>query len=369
MKLTCEISQPAVAYDIEIRSGVLSERACFENCGSRFVIISDSIVGPLHALQLQAMLVDHGWQAWLFTFPSGERHKTRETKAFLEDQMFKQGLGRDTCVIALGGGVVTDMGGYIAATYCRGVPLIMAPTSLLAMVDASIGGKVGVDVPYGKNLVGSIYQPRKVLIDPIVLKTLSINELRNGFVEMIKHGCITDYQHFEFLAQHAEELLAGDEELLAKAIFDSCAIKKTIVEQDEKEQGMRRLLNFGHTVGHALELLSEYSLAHGEAVALGLLVEAHMAVQLGYLDETSFRRIHDVLRQYQLPLKLPTGMTSLATSDAMILDKKSTKSLPRFVMIGGIGESLPFKGSYCTTVDQQVVNASLEWMFRSFFND
>ena len=165
----------------------------------------------------------------------------------MENQLFEKGLGRDTCVIALGGGVVTDMAGYVAATYCRGIPLVMIPTSLLGMVDASIGGKTGVNVSYGKNMLGCIYQPKKVFIDLFTLKTLPKKELTNGVVEMIKHGLIADDNLFEYLEKHSDQLLALDFSFLEKAIFESCRIKKEIVEQDEKENGKRHLLNFGHT--------------------------------------------------------------------------------------------------------------------------
>ena len=229
-----------------------------------------------------------GLEAILFSFPNGEQHKSRATKEKLEDQLFEKELGRDICVIALGGGVTTDLGGYLAATYCRGVPLVMMPTSLLGMVDASIGGKTGVNTPYGKNLVGSIYQPKKVLIDPATLQSLPLKELRNGIVEMIKHGLILDRDYFTYLNEHADQLLELDLSILEKAIFESCRIKREIVEQDDRESGKRNLLNFGHTVGHALENLTHYSLAHGEAVAIGILVESHLAVQLGHLNSNDF---------------------------------------------------------------------------------
>ena len=251
---------------------------------------------------LQRELASSGLEAFLFSFSNGEQYKTRETKEILENQLFEKGLGRDTCVIALGGGVVTDIAGYVAATYCRGIPHVMFPTSLLGMVDASIGGKTSVNVPYGKNMVGCIYQPRKVVIDLSTLISLPKKEFANGVVEMIKHGLIADCKLFEDLEKHSDELLALNAVKLEQTIFESCRIKKEIVEQDEKENGKRRLLNFGHTIGHALERLTHYSLSHGEAVAIGLLVESYLSVRLGILDQKSFERIKKILLQYGLPL-------------------------------------------------------------------
>ncbi|HEV8051302.1 MAG TPA: 3-dehydroquinate synthase family protein, partial [Parachlamydiaceae bacterium] len=244
--LTCKIPSIASTYEIEIDHGVVDNQTySLTSLASKFAIISDDIVGPLYARKLQQALSLHGSEVHLFTFPHGELHKTRTTKEMLENRLFVKGLGRDTCLIALGGGVVSDIAGYLAATYCRGIPLVLIPTSLLGMVDASIGGKTGVNVPQGKNLLGCIYQPKKVLIDPSFLKTLPKKELVNGIVEMIKHGVIADSAYFEFLEKQADKLLGPDSNQLVKAIFGSCCIKNGIVEQDEKENGKRRLLNFG----------------------------------------------------------------------------------------------------------------------------
>lgn len=350
MKLHC------LSYDIEIKSGLLSELPTYlASFKERIAIITDENVAKLYTLPGD----------YLFTFPHGEQNKTRETKQRLEDQLLEKGLGRDTCIIALGGGVVTDLAGFIAATYCRGVPLVMIPTTLLGMVDASIGGKTGVNVPQGKNLIGCIYQPKKVCIDPATLKSLPLNELSNGVVEMIKHGLIADAQIFAYLENHAKQLLALDPAVLEQAIFDSCRIKKEIVEEDEREKGKRHLLNFGHTVGHALERLTNYALPHGEAVAIGLLAESHMAVQLGYLAESDLERIRRVLQAYAVPLKMPK-VAPEALLKAMASDKKALKAKPRFVLIEAIGSPMPFGGNYCTEVEEGVIKKALHWMNEAF---
>lgn len=362
-KLTCNISGSSDHYEIEIGSGVLDFQTQYlSSLSSRFAIITDDIIAYLYGEQLQKHLASSGLEVYLFSFSNGEKYKTRATKEILENQMFEKGFGRDTCVIALGGGVVTDLAGYVAATYCRGIPLVMIPTSLLGMVDASIGGKTGVNVPYGKNMLGCIYQPKKVIIDLSTLKSLSKKELANGVVEMIKHGLIADCQLFEDLEKHSDQVLASDSKILGQVIFESCRIKKEIVEEDEKENGKRRLLNFGHTIGHALERLTHYSISHGEAVAIGLLVESYLAVKLGLLDQISLDRIKKILLLYGLPLRLPTKFPVQTILDAMALDKKSLKGQPRFVMIDAIGSALSYDFSYCTYVEEPIIETALHWM-------
>lgn len=362
-KLLCTIPSSPGSYEIEIQSGLLSNQASYlKSLASRFAIITDDRVASLYGQQLYQSLISAGMDVYLFSFPHGEQSKTRETKEYLENQMFEKGLGRDTCVIAMGGGVVTDVAGFIAATYCRGIPLVMIPTSILGMVDASIGGKTGINVHYGKNLLGCIYQPKRVLIDPLTLQSLPLRELSGGIVEIIKHGLIADYNFFEYLENHSEQLLALDPSVVETAIFESCRIKKEIVEQDEKENGKRRLLNFGHTVGHALELLTHYAISHGEAVAIGLLVEGFLSVEIGGLKQQSFDAIKKILVQYNLPLTLPSRFSEQTLLDAMSLDKKSLKGQPRFIIIEEIGKPLEYQGNFCTHVKESLIRKSLQWM-------
>lgn len=353
------IPSSASTYEIEIDEGALYRQAAFlKPLAPKFAIITNDSLAPLFGKKLQQSLVSNELETHLFTIPDGEQYKTRAIKEKLEDQLFEKGLGRDTCIIALGGGVVTDLAGFLAATYCRGLPLVIMPTSLLAMVDAGIGGKTGVNVPYGKNLIGSIYQPQKVVIDPAVLSSLPKKELVNGVVEMIKHGLIADREYFEFLETHVDDMLALNPKILKKAIYESCRIKKEIVEQDEKEQGKRRLLNFGHTIGHALETLTDYSISHGEAVAIGLLVES----RLSKLDKNLLQRIKGILTAYGVPLKLPKRFSITEMLKAMELDKKSSKGIPRFVMINDIGSPMSYNSNFCTSVESPLLINALEWM-------
>lgn len=361
--LTCHIPSCSDRYEIEIGKNLLnSQHEFLKSLASRFAIITDDKIAPLYGQQLQQSLSSSSLKADLFSFPHGEQHKTRATKERLENELFEKGFGRDTCVIAIGGGVVTDLGGYLAATYCRGIPMVMIPTSLLGMVDASIGGKTGVNVPYGKNMLGCIYQPKKVVIDLSTLTSLPKKELAHGVVEMIKHGLIADSQLFEDLEKHSNELLTLNSGVLQRTIFESCRIKKEIVEQDENEIGKRRLLNFGHTIGHALEQLTDYSLPHGQAVAIGLLVESFLSVKLGGLDQDSLDRIRNVLVRYGLPLRLPSRFPIQSIMDAMSLDKKSLRSKPRFVMIDAIGSHISYDGNYCTLVEESLIKTALQWM-------
>lgn len=359
--LTCEIAREAEDYAIEF--GSLSRQATYLNgMTSKFALITDERVQELYGNSLLESFRATGLNVELFSFPGGELYKTRATKESLEDQLLAKEFGRDSCVIALGGGIVIDMAGFIAATYCRGVPLIMMPTSLLAMVDACIGGKTGVNVPNGKNLIGAIYQPKKVIVDTSVLQTLPQKEFSNGIVEMIKHALIADASLFDYLEEHFSEILELNLSRLEKAIVESCRIKMHIVEQDEKEKGLRRLLNFGHTVGHALEKLTHYHLSHGEAVAVGLLVESYISYELGYLDHEVLVRIKKILVHYLLPLQFSYRFSSEAIIEAMRSDKKSLKGTPRFALIKAIGEPLSFEGCYCTPVDEPIIKKAIQWM-------
>ena len=361
IEMTCQIPSEKIDYAIEF--GILAKQANYlSGIASRFAIITDENVKEIYGNTLLESFRASGLNVDLFSFPSGELHKTRATKETLEDQLLEKEFGKDCSVIALGGGVVIDVAGFIAATYCRGVPLVMMPTSLLAMVDASIGGKNGVNVPTGKNLIGTLYQPKKVIIDTAVLHTLPQNEFSNGIVEMIKHGLIADAALFDDLEAHFADILELILPRLEKAILDSLRIKKKIVEQDEKEKGLRRLLNYGHTVGHALEKLTHYHLSHGEAVAIGLLVESYIAYELGFLEYDAVIRIKKILVHYQLPLQFSYRFSSEAILQAMRSDKKSLKGTPRFALIKAIGKPLSFEGCYCTPVDPQIVKKAIQWM-------
>lgn len=365
MKLTATI-QRNETFEIVIEGGLLEKGSILPDflkpLGCRCAIITNENLVDLYGRKLESRLRQAGLDVSLFSFPDGEEFKTRETKAELENQLFERGYSRDTCVIALGGGVVTDLAGFVAATLCRGVPLVMVPTSLLGMVDASIGGKTGVDVPYGKNLVGCTYQPKRIFIDPSVLNTLPIDEIRNGVVEMIKHGLVADASYFDFMEKSAANILERDQTALEEGIFGSCNIKMNIIKKDEREHGMRRLLNLGHTIGHAIETLTHYAISHGRAVAIGILVEGFMAVQLGHLNKDDFERIKSIFVKYGVDTLLRKPLDVEEMLNAMRLDKKSLKQTPRFVLLNGIGSPIPFGGAYCTQVAEPVLRDGLQWM-------
>ncbi len=366
--LSCQTQSLGRTYEIEIKRGLLSQLTPYlKPLSLKIALITDDRVAKLYGESLHQTLICAGLEAHLIHFPQGEQYKTRQTKEELENQLFEKGFGRDTLIIALGGGVVTDLAGYLAATYCRGVSLINVPTSFLGMVDASLGGKTGVNVPYGKNLLGCIYAPLKVFIDPLTLNTLPKKELINGLVESIKHSLIADEELFYYLETQRERILSLEPQTIDHMIRESCRIKKEHVEQDEREMGLRRLLNFGHTIGHALEQLTHYALSHGEAVAIGMLVESHLALQLNLLKLSSFERIKHILIAYHLPLKLATIISIQQLLQALRLDKKSLKGQARFVLLKAIGTCAPYEGNYCSPVDSHLIEKAWEWFNTTVF--
>lgn len=325
------------------------------NC--HLVIITDDVVKLHWGEALLQHLKAFGLTVSLLSFPAGEIHKTRETKAALEDQLFQLQCGRDTCLIALGGGVVLDIVGFIAATYCRGVPVIYLPTTLLAMVDASLGGKTGVNTAYGKNLIGTISSPHSVVADVNMLATLPDAEWKNGCVEMLKHALLKDHSQFEALYQFRYEV----NDSLCDVVFENALIKKNIVEQDEKENGIRQLLNLGHTIGHAIETIENYALSHGEAVAIGLLVEGYISTRLGLLKETDLLEIDSLLRKLRLPLKTKAFQNIPRFMETLILDKKSRRKIPRFVLLEGIARPYRIGQHDAHVVEEKIILDALHW--------
>jgi 3-dehydroquinate synthase len=321
------------------------------------VIITDEIVAQYWGNTLLKHLNAHLPRVSLLSFPAGETHKTRETKAFLEDRLFELGCGRDTCMVALGGGVVLDMAGFLAATYCRGVPVIYLPTTLLAMVDASLGGKTGVNTPFGKNLIGTISSPHSVWIDVSTLKTLPESEWRNGFAEMVKHALLRDESLFHALCDFKYEI----NEPLCDKIATNLAVKKEIVEQDETELGLREVLNLGHTIGHAIERIENYGISHGEAVAMGLLVESYISVRLGLLQESDLSCLMSLLKKFGFLLKTTAFEPISRFMAVLTLDKKSRAKVPRFVLLERIGCPYQKNGSYAHPVDEQILLEALKW--------
>ncbi|MFL5552893.1 MAG: 3-dehydroquinate synthase [Gemmatimonadaceae bacterium] len=304
----------------------------------RYAVITDSNVGPRYG-EVIASQFERGSLEQLIV-PAGESNKTRDSWARLTDQLLVKGYGRDSVVIALGGGVVGDLAGFVAATFMRGIPVVQIPTTLVAMVDASIGGKTAVDTFAGKNLVGSFHPPSLVIVDPQVLVTLAVREMRAGLAEIVKHGVIADEPYFREVARSGSQMLsasgAASDRLLA-LIVRSIEIKADIVSRDEREEGLRKVLNFGHTIGHAVELVSGYSLLHGEAVSIGMALEGKLAELVGVAQPGTATEIAAVLQAIGLPTGLPPGYAADDVLEAMKSDKKGRGGKLRFALPLRIG--------------------------------
>lgn len=331
------------SYDILIDRGILARLPALlaDRCpAAAYAVIGDSHVAKLYGERVTTSLRAAGMTADLFTFPAGEWNKTRDTWTALCDRMLAAHFGRDGAVLAVGGGVTGDLAGFVAATYYRGIPWVQVPTTLLAMIDSSIGGKTGVDTPPGKNLLGAFHQPRLVVADLDVLATLALPQVTAGMAEAIKHAAIADAEYFTVLEQSPVPVTA-EAAALERVVARSVEIKAEIVAADEREEGRRAALNFGHTVGHALEATSGYALLHGEAVAIGMVVEARLAETMGVAERGTTARIAKVLERHGLPVTLPDGADADSLIDAMRHDKKARGGALRFALPSRVGKLGP----------------------------
>jgi 3-dehydroquinate synthase len=339
-KLRIESNAPQLrGYDVVVRAGALDDLAAHVAAAApaaRFALVVPDDIVTLYGDRALTSLRGAGLAAELIVVAAGERNKTRAAWAALSDRMLDLGFGRDSAVIALGGGVTGDLAGFAAATYMRGVPLVQVPTTLLAMIDAAVGGKTGVDTAAGKNLIGAFHPPRLVLADPLVLRTLSPAELRSGLAEAVKHGAILDAAYFEWVEDGARRLLDLDMAALEQLISRSVQLKAAVVRDDPFEQGRRAILNFGHTVGHAIELDADFSLPHGFAVAMGMVVEAAAGELCGVTERGTSGRLADALRSCDLPVKPQVASRERLTA-AMRLDKKARGGTPRLALLERIG--------------------------------
>jgi len=299
-------------------------------------IVTDTIVSKLHLRSIVSYLPE-GINYVTVEIPAGEKYKTRKMKEYIEDKMLKFGVDRKGLVIAFGGGVVGDIGGFVAATYMRGIPFIQVPTTLLSMIDSSIGGKVAVDTPYGKNMIGSFYQPKAVVINVDFLKTLPSEQIKNGLAEVIKHAIIADKNFFDFLLENRNDILELVNDKLEELIEVGCSIKKKVVESDEKESGLRKILNFGHTVGHAIESVSNYKILHGFAVSVGMVIEAQVSNKIGILPKEDLEKIKEILSLYGLP----TSLRELKLKPRIISDMVRFMRSDKKSISGEIHMSLP----------------------------
>ncbi|MBT3539283.1 3-dehydroquinate synthase [Candidatus Parcubacteria bacterium] len=327
---------------------------------SNIVIVTDNNIEKLYANKLLHSLKGKlgAYNVRLIIFPADEKNKNQNTVAKLQEEMFKYKCGRDTFVVSIGGGVVGDVAGYTAATYMRGIPYVQVPTTLLAMVDSSIGGKTGVNTKYGKNLVGSFYQPQAVYVDVEFLKKLSQRHLINGLVEAVKMFVTHDREMFQFVVNNYNKILDLDKKVLEKIIKRAIEINIEIIRQDEKENGERGLLNFGHTIGHAIEKLSGYKILHGEAVALGILVEAKVAELLGKLPHKAFVEIESFFCELVDIKKLKSYSIQSILKETK-LDKKVRAGEVKYVLVKNLGRVCRQGGKFVHTVDEKIVKQAL----------
>ncbi len=354
----------ALPYPVTVAAGSLGRLeelvTGVTRAGNRVAIITDANVGATYGARVAAAFPG----ALVLTIPAGERHKTRDTWARLTDDLLAAGLGRDTTIVALGGGVVGDLAGFVAATYMRGVSLIHVPTSLLAMVDASVGGKTGVDTPAGKNLVGAFHRPAAVVIDPAVLETLPAEHLRAGFAEIVKHGVVADADYFEMAAAFVERWPLSKSQAaglpdLTQLIMRSVEIKAAIVSRDEREAGLRKVLNFGHTIGHAIEAATSYETLHGEAVAIGLVAEARVAERVGVAKSGTARVIERVCRAAGLPTSVPAVPLDVLIGFTRA-DKKARAGRVEYALPKRIGEMAGSDRGWTVAVEDTVVREALQ---------
>ena len=342
------------SYEIRIGSGLLPQVGPWlkeMGYSGKTVIITDTSVKDLYADVLSRGLADAGFSGGILEIPPGEELKTLEMVGGLYERLTDAYAERTTPIIALGGGVVGDLAGFVAATYMRGVPLVQVPTTLLAQVDSSIGGKTAVDHGQLKNMIGAFYQPRIVVTDVDTLKTLPEVEFANGMAEVIKHAAILSEDLFNYIEKNIEKARTMDTAVLEEIVSRNAQIKAGIVAKDEKESDLRAVLNFGHTVGHAVEAVSSFGLKHGQAVAIGMVAEAKISNRVGKLREDDVVRLVDIIKKAGLPVDIP-ALDISEVMTAMRHDKKVTADKIRFVLLNSIGDAYITDGVSSTLVEE-----------------
>lgn len=355
------------SYEIEIGHKLEQKLVSDINAGlvgniKKFVIVTDSIVKELYVSKIYDLIIENGYSCDIISFPAGEKSKTRKTKEFIEDSMLDKGYKRDCCIIAVGGGVVTDIAGFVAGTFARGVPFINYPTTLLAAADASIGGKTAVDTELATNLIGIFNQPKKVYIDIATWQTLPERQLSSGLAETIKHSCIASRSFFDYLNTNMNAIFNIDHDVCQNIAKENCRIKYQVVTKDERESGLREILNLGHTVGRAIETVSEYNLLHGEAVSIGLTAEVKLANKLGYCTDEDESLLIDILKKAKLPVEIPDYIDREKLVKKLYTDKKVKNGKLRFVLQKGIGDVMVFEN------DQHALEISEEQISEIIFN-
>jgi 3-dehydroquinate synthase len=355
---TIQVDLGPSSYPITIGSGLLTDRALLERQipGRDLLIVTNTTVAKLYLAKLNGGFAQRRIAECIL--PDGEQHKTLQTAGWVLDALVANKMNRDATVLALGGGVVGDIAGFAAACYQRGVGYVQIPTTLLAQVDSSVGGKTGVNHPGGKNLIGAFYQPRAVIADTDALRTLPDRELKSGLAEVIKHGCVWDPMLFNWLDRSLQQLLARDAEALTYAIARSCEIKATVVARDEREFDLRAILNFGHTFGHAIEAATGYQeYLHGEAVGLGMLIATDLSHRMGLVDAAVKERLRDILVRTGLPIEAP-HIGAAKAYELMQMDKKVVGGAIRLVLLEKLGRAI---------ITDQYPKAALEATLAEYF--
>lgn len=331
------------SYPIEVGAGLIDDPEQFRAHLSRgkVVIVTNTVVAPIYLGRAARALKAAGGEVLEVILPDGEEHKTWQTLNLIFDALLAAHCDRNTTIVALGGGVVGDIAGFAAAVYQRGVPFVQVPTTLLAQVDSSVGGKTAVNHPLGKNMVGAFHQPRAVVSDVATLQTLPMRELRAGLGEVIKHGAISDPAFFAWLESNMDRLLARDAAALTHAVVRSCEIKAAVVGADERESGLRATLNFGHTFGHAIESGLGYGQwVHGEAVGAGMVMAADLSARLGMIPPADAARIRALVGKAGLPMSGPAGLHADRYLELMAVDKKAARGKTRFILLDRLGSAV-----------------------------
>ena len=337
---TIQVDLGPSSYPITIGAGLLTNRDLLDMQipGRDLLIVTNTTVAKLYLAKLTGSFAQRRIAECIL--PDGEQHKTLQTAGWVFDALVANKMNRDATVLALGGGVVGDIAGFAAASYQRGIGYVQMPTTLLAQVDSSVGGKTGVNHPGGKNLIGAFYQPQAVIADTDALATLPDRELKSGLAEVIKHGCVWDPLLFNWLERMTPKLLARDAEALTYAIGRSCEIKATVVARDEREHSLRAILNFGHTFGHAIEAATGYvKYLHGEAVGLGMIIAADLSHRMGLIDAAVKERLRDILARTGLPTEAPR-IGAARAYELMQMDKKVMAGAIRLVLLEKLGRAI-----------------------------
>ncbi len=346
------------SYDIFIGSGLLVQAAHRLKEGGlagKLVVITNPVINRLYGIALKRSLAREGFKVSVLSVPDGEEQKSLEVAGRLYQELTDLYAERTTPIMALGGGVIGDLAGFVAATYMRGVPLVQIPTTLLAQVDSSIGGKVAVNHGQLKNKIGAFYQPRLVISDISTLKTLPISEFISGLAEVIKYGVIGDKGFFSYLERNLGRIKSLDEEVLEEIVYRSARIKAQTVEKDEMDLGLRNILNYGHTIGHALESVSDFKLEHGKAVAIGMLAAAIISNQMGLLAKSELTRLKSLIAKAGLPTELP-NLEAASIIQAMKHDKKIARGKIKFILPRGLGDVLVTDEVSPALVERVLVN-------------